>query len=77
MLPAVEVFEGTPENKVDILSLFKGKKGVLFGVPGAFTPGCSQTHLPSYVANFRHLKGAGMEVIACVAVNDPFVMTAW
>lgn len=56
---------------------FKGKKGVLFGVPGAFTPGCSKTHLPGYVANYEKLKAAGAEVVACVAVNDVFVQDAW
>merc|ERR1711915_1022762 len=48
-LPAVEVQEGEPGNKVSMDQLFKGKKGILFGVPGAFTPGCSKTHLPGYV----------------------------
>ena len=56
--------------------LFKGKV-VLFGVPGAFTPGCSNTHLPGYIAKADELKAAGVNEIVCVSVNDPFVMAAW
>mmetsp|Transcript_40958 Transcript_40958/g.78224 ORF Transcript_40958/g.78224 Transcript_40958/m.78224 type:complete len:191 (+) Transcript_40958:94-666(+) len=76
-LPAVKVFEGEPENAVDVRALLQVKKAVLFGVPGAFTPGCSATHLPSYLNNHRHLKAAGVSLVACVSVNDPFVMAAW
>lgn len=57
--------------------LFKGKKGILFAVPGAFTPGCSKTHLPSYVADFEKLKAKGVDVIVCTATNDKYVMHAW
>mmetsp|Transcript_15782 Transcript_15782/g.26633 ORF Transcript_15782/g.26633 Transcript_15782/m.26633 type:complete len:195 (-) Transcript_15782:163-747(-) len=76
-LPSIKVFEGTPENAIDLKELFGMKRGILFGVPGAFTPGCSKTHLPSYLAEYKHLKAAGVEVIACVAVNDPYVMAGW
>ncbi|KAJ7382773.1 Peroxiredoxin-5, mitochondrial [Desmophyllum pertusum] len=76
-VPSVQVMEATPNDKVDVASLFAGKKGVLFAVPGAFTPGCSKTHLPGYVAEFDKLKAKGVEVVACISVNDPFVMTAW
>ncbi|XP_003384607.1 PREDICTED: peroxiredoxin-5, mitochondrial-like [Amphimedon queenslandica] len=76
-LPSIELHEGTPKDKVNILELFKGKKGILFAVPGAFTPGCSQTHLPGYVNDYLKLKAKGFEVIACVSVNDAFVMSAW
>nr|XP_008122662.1 PREDICTED: peroxiredoxin-5, mitochondrial isoform X2 [Anolis carolinensis] len=76
-LPSVEVYEGDPGTKVNLASLFKGKKGVLFGVPGAFTPGCSKTHLPGYVEKAGQLKGKGVEIIACLSVNDVFVMKEW
>ena len=57
--------------------LFAGKKVVLFAVPGAFTPGCSMTHLPGYVVNADKIKVAGVDSIVCMAVNDAFVMDAW
>ena len=56
--------------------IFKGKKVVLFSVPGAFTPTCSAKHLPGYVERFDEFKKKGVEV-ACIAVNDAFVMNAW
>ncbi|MEE4185258.1 MAG: peroxiredoxin [Gammaproteobacteria bacterium] len=57
--------------------LFNGKRVVLFSVPGAFTPTCSQQHLPGYVEKAATLKGNGIDTIACTAVNDVFVMDAW
>jgi glutaredoxin/glutathione-dependent peroxiredoxin len=56
---------------------FKGKRVVLFAVPGAFTRTCSQRHLPSYVTHAAELEAKGVDTIACIAVNDPFVMGAW
>uniref|UniRef100_A0AAQ4R9D6 Peroxiredoxin-5 n=1 Tax=Gasterosteus aculeatus aculeatus TaxID=481459 RepID=A0AAQ4R9D6_GASAC len=76
-LPAVEVHEGEPGNKVSMDQLFKGKKGVLFAVPGAFTPGCSKTHLPGFVQQAQDLKSKGVQEVACISVNDAFVMAAW
>jgi len=61
---------------VDTPTLFAGKKVVLFAVPGAFTPTCSERHLPGFVEHFDAFQQRGIEVI-CVAVNDPFVMQAW
>ncbi len=57
--------------------IFSGKKVVLFALPGAFTPGCSMAHLPGYVVNADKIKAAGVDTIACLSVNDAFVMGAW
>ena len=57
--------------------LLKGKKVVLFAVPGAFTPGCSITHLPGFVVHADTIKAKGIDSIVCTAVNDVFVMDAW
>lgn len=63
-------------QKIDTHTLFEGNKLVLFAVPGAFTPTCSERHLPGFVEHYLafHNKGIG---VACMAVNDPFVMHAW
>jgi peroxiredoxin len=57
--------------------LFKGKRVVLFAVPGAFTPTCSARHLPGYTEHAAALKAKGVDTVACVSVNDVFVMNAW
>jgi peroxiredoxin len=78
-VPSVTLRHLTPEGPKEITSdeLFGGKKVVLFAVPGAYTRTCSQRHLPSYVGNAAALKAKGVDTIACVAVNDAFVMGAW
>ena len=67
--------EGPKETSTD--EIFKGKKVVLFAVPGAFTPTCSAKHMPGFVQNIGALKAKGVDTVACMAVNDPFVMGAW
>ncbi|XP_023022517.1 peroxiredoxin 5 [Leptinotarsa decemlineata] len=76
-VPNVDLYEDLPTNKVNLAQLSAGKKVILFAVPGAFTPGCSKTHLPGYVKKADELKSQGVAEIVCVSVNDPFVMAAW
>ena len=67
---------GQGVESVDTSSLFEGKHVVLFAVPGAFTPTCSEKHLPGFVEHFEAFRNKGIDV-ACMSVNDPFVMQAW
>ncbi|XP_055547999.1 peroxiredoxin-5, mitochondrial [Wyeomyia smithii] len=76
-IPSIDLYEDSPANKVNISDLCAGKKVILFAVPGAFTPGCSKTHLPGYVDRAAELKSTGVAEVVCVSVNDPFVMSAW
>ncbi len=78
-LPTVKIKEVTAEGFKDVTTdeLFAGKKAVLFALPGAFTPTCSAKHLPGYINNYEALKAKGVDLIACLSVNDAFVMSAW
>ena len=64
-------------NTFDVADLVKGKKIVIFGLPGAYTPTCSAKHVPGYVQQYDALKNKGIDEIWCVSVNDAFVMGAW
>src|SRR5204862_1668958 len=78
-IPSTTLKQMTPEGPKDVTTdeLFGGKKVALFAVPGAFTPACSQRHLPGYVERAADIRAKGIDEIVCVAVNDVFVMTAW
>jgi peroxiredoxin len=78
-LPSVTLRQVTPEGPKEITTdeFFRGRKVALFAVPGAFTPACSQRHLPGYVEKAADIKAKGVDEVACVAVNDPAVLTAW
>lgn len=76
-IPSGTLHEDSPGTHHDPAQLFAQGKHVLFGVPGAFTPGCSKTHLPGYIAAHDAWKAKGVDSINCVAVNDAFVMAAW
>ncbi len=76
-IPSATLFEGNPGGKVATESLFAGKKVVLVGVPGAFTPTCSASHLPGYIKAAADLKAKGVSELVCISVNDPFVHAAW
>jgi peroxiredoxin len=78
-VPSVTIKQATPEggSDVDPAALFAGKKVVMFSLPGAFTPTCSAKHLPGYVAKLGELKAQGVDLVACLSVNDAWVMKAW
>lgn len=78
-IPDVELVKATADGPQPVQSAeyFAGKKVALFSVPGAFTPTCSARHLPGYVEKADELKAKGVDEIACTAVNDAFVLSAW
>ncbi len=78
-IPAASLKVVTPEGVKDATTdeIFGGKKVVLFAVPGAFTPTCSAKHLPGFIEQAAALKAKGVDTIACLSVNDAFVMDAW
>jgi peroxiredoxin len=79
MIPAgsLKVMGAEGPQEFTTKELFDGKKVVMFAVPGAFTPGCSMTHLPGFVVNADKIKANGVDSIICLSVNDVFVMGAW
>jgi peroxiredoxin len=78
-IPSLTLIKATAEGPqpVESASFFAGRRVALFSVPGAFTPTCSARHLPSFVEKADELKAKGVDEIACTAVNDAFVMSAW
>ena len=78
-IPSATLLKATPEGPqpVDTDSFFAGRKVALFSVPGAFTPTCSARHLPGFVEKAEELGSRGVDEIACLAVNDAFVLQAW
>jgi peroxiredoxin len=78
-LPAATLTAGTSEGPRPMSTddIFKGKKVALFAVPGAFTPTCSAKHLPGFKEHVADFKAKGVDTIACLSVNDAFVMKAW
>jgi peroxiredoxin len=78
-IPSANLVKATADGPqpVDSDSYFAGRRVALFSVPGAFTPTCSARHLPGYVERAAELRGKGVDEVACVAVNDAFVMQAW
>ncbi len=78
-IPSVTIKQATPEGGVDVdpAALFAGKNVVMFTLPGAFTPTCTQKHLPGYVKEQPQLKAKGIDLVVCLSVNDIWVMKAW
>lgn len=74
---AFKVLTGEGPKEVTTDELYSGKKVVLFAVPGAFTPTCSMAHLPGFVVHYDDIKAKGVDTVACMSVNDMFVMKAW
>ena len=78
-IPAMKLTTATPDGPKEVTTaeMFGGKTVVLFATPGAFTPTCSIKHVPGYLQSYDALKAKGVDTVACMSVNDPFVMEAW
>ncbi|KZC09214.1 Peroxiredoxin-5, mitochondrial [Dufourea novaeangliae] len=76
-LPNVTLYEDEPDNRIDILNFVANKRAIIFGIPGAFVPGCSRVHLRGFIEKSDDLRYLGFQEIICVSVNDPYVMSAW
>jgi glutaredoxin/glutathione-dependent peroxiredoxin len=78
-VPSVKIKQAAPDGgrEVDPAELFAGKKVIMFSLPGAFTPTCSTKHLPGYLERHAELRAKGIDLIACLSVNDVHVMQAW
>ncbi len=76
-IPSGDLQENSPKTRHDPASIFGSGRHILFGVPGAFTPGCTMTHLPGYVSGYEDIIAKGVSSINCISVNDAFVMGAW
>lgn len=78
-IPSMKLMTASADGPKEISTdeLFKGKKVVMFGVPGAFTPTCSMRHLPGFVENADAIRAKGVDRVVCLAVNDAFVLGAW
>lgn len=73
----ITVIDQNGQETLNSTQFFKNKKVVLFALPGAFTPTCSEAHLPGYVVNYDAIVSKGVDAVACLSVNDSFVMKAW
>ena len=74
---SITIINQDGQDTLSANDFFAGKKVVLFALPGAFTPTCSQAHLPGFVINYDAITAQGVDVVACLSVNDSFVMKAW
>lgn len=73
----ITVLDKEGQRNISANDFFAGKKAVLMALPGAFTPTCSETHLPGYVVAYDDIVAKGVDVVACLSVNDAFVMKSW
>lgn len=73
----ITVISKEGQDSMSAASFFAGKKAVLFALPGAFTPTCSEAHMPGFVIKYDDIIAKGVDVVACLSVNDAFVMKAW